>query len=84
MPELRGTGSYYFAAGKSPQNISIKAGTQTAESKPILVRKDAKAEQGEPTLEFPEALLLIAYLAGASPVNTDTYSLIVTVLPPRG
>jgi hypothetical protein len=79
-PEVRPTGGDYFAEGKFPQSISIKAGTQSAFSEEIVVRKDAKAEQGEPRLQFPEALLIVAYLAGAAPGSEASYSLIMHIL----
>lgn len=57
--ELRPTGPNYFKL--DPQPITVHAGAKRGTSGPIVVRRDAKAQPGEPPVRFPEHLLFTGF-----------------------
>jgi hypothetical protein len=59
QPELRPTGPDYLDL--DPKPIKVKAGAKRGTSDPIQVRKNAKAEQGERPVVFPEQTLFTAF-----------------------
>jgi hypothetical protein len=78
VPELRPTGPDYFKL--DPQPIKVGAGTKSASSDPIEVRKNAMAQTGEPPVRFPEQVLFTAF--GDPPDRF--HCVVVPILPPPG
>jgi hypothetical protein len=64
FPELRPTGSKYF--DKPPQPIKVSKGEKIGFSEPIVVKKNAQAEIGEPPVRFPEQVLFSGYVGQLS------------------
>jgi hypothetical protein len=74
--ELRPTGPDYF--NLDPQPIKVDAGTNSGDSEPIEVRKNAIAQPGEPPVRFPEQLLFTAF----GEPNDRFHCLVVPILRP--
>ena len=84
-PQLRPTGMTYFAEGFEPGPVDIPRGRKSGELA-LQVLRDAQAGGGDPPIEFPEPLLLIAYVTTReTPVRVlATCSLATNILPLPG